>query len=170
MDGLMYQYTAALDSRTCETCAPLDGQRWESRSDIPVTVPLHPNCRCTIVAVDPTDPFWQNERLNGQQLSKKPYADGTHKTKVKVKGENFYRTMKPVRGSDYVDYLAGSNKLTQIEFFGGGKAGESRMLHFRKEMDRMNKDPRDILASMLTGPTGAKRFIPVKDLIAISKR
>jgi hypothetical protein len=122
------------------------------------------------VAVDPTDKYWENERLNGQQLSKKPYANGTHKSKVKVKGESFYRTMKPVKGSDYVDYLAGSNKQTQIEFFGGGKAGERRMRYFRNEMDRMDKDPRDILVSMLTGPTGAKRFIPVKDLIAIPKR
>jgi SPP1 gp7 family putative phage head morphogenesis protein len=172
MDGLKYQFTAGLDSRTCETCAILDGQRWDSRSDVPVTVtvPLHPNCRCTIVAVDPTDKYWENERLNGQQLSKKPYANGTHKSKVKVKGESFYRTMKPVKGSDYVDYLAGSNKQTQIEFFGGGKAGERRMRYFRNEMDRMDKDPRDILVSMLTGPTGAKRFIPVKDLIAIPKR
>ena len=28
-EGMVWQWTTALDSRTCETCAPLDGRRWD---------------------------------------------------------------------------------------------------------------------------------------------
>ena len=45
----MYQYSSALDKRTCESCGALDGEKFKL-SDRVVGVnasPLHPYCRCT---------------------------------------------------------------------------------------------------------------------------
>ena len=53
--GLKYEWVSALDSRTCPTCAPLDGAVKDSKKDFPST-PVHVNCRCTVVLVDPEDP------------------------------------------------------------------------------------------------------------------
>jgi hypothetical protein len=50
---------------------------------------------------------------------------------------------------------------TQTEFFGGGRIGERRARYFRSQIDKVNKDPQDILASMLTGPSNARKFIPL---------
>ena len=73
MEGMVYQFTSALDSKTCQTCAVLDRQRWDNKNDAPVT-PIHPNCRCQVLAIDPEDPFWNEQRRNGQQISTKPYT------------------------------------------------------------------------------------------------
>ena len=50
--GLKYEWVSALDSRTCPTCAPLDGEVKDKKSDFPLT-PVHVNCRCQVVLVDP---------------------------------------------------------------------------------------------------------------------
>ena len=45
----MYQYSSALDKRTCESCGALDGETFKL-VDRKVGVnasPLHPLCRCT---------------------------------------------------------------------------------------------------------------------------
>jgi SPP1 gp7 family putative phage head morphogenesis protein len=179
MKGMVYQFSSALDSRTCPTCAALDGQRWDNEQDAPVT-PIHPNCRCQVLAIDPEDPFWGEQRRNGQQLSTKPYTykgkpidklskaekaaakeKGHYVTKTKVKGEQFYRKAVTFKGDSYSDYLASSNLTTQAEFFGGGAVGMRRARYFRDQIDKVNKDPRDILVSMLNGPTEARKFIPL---------
>ena len=165
LEGFVYQWSAALDSRTCQTCAPLDGKRWDNRSDAP-RKPIHVNCRCDLLLIDPEDEFWNEGRKTGQQLGEKEFSQsnpGSYKTKVKVKGERFYRQARQFTGNDYGDYLASSNKLTQIQFFGGGEIGERRMLYFRSQLDRMNKDPMQILESMLTGPTTSRKFIAVPE-------
>ena len=108
LEDFVYLWSAALDSRTCQTCAPLDGRRWEKKADAP-PVPIHVNCRCQLLLIDPEDKFWNEGRKTGQQISKKPYATG-YKTKVKVKGERFYRKAKEFTGNDYSDYLASSNR------------------------------------------------------------
>ena len=159
LEGSVYQFTSALDSKTCPTCAALDGQRWDNERDAPVT-PIHPNCRCRVLAIDPEDPFWDEQSRTGQQISREKYATG-YKTKVKVKGEQFYRKAVSFKGDSYSDYLASSNLTTQAEFFGGGKAGMRRARYFRDQIDKVNKDPRDILVSMLNGPTESRRFIPI---------
>ena len=159
LEDMVYLYSAALDSRTCPTCAAYDGRRWNSESDAPVT-PIHPNCRCQVLAIDPEDPFWDSQRRTGIQISREKYARG-YKTKVKVKGEEFYRKAVQFSGDNYSDYLASSNLTTQAEFFGGGKAGMRRARYFRDQIDKVNKDPRDILVSMLNGPAQAKKFIPL---------
>ena len=165
LQGFVYQWSAALDSRTCQTCAPLDGKRWDKRSDAP-RKPIHVNCRCDLLLIDPEDEFWDEGRKTGQQLGEKPFSQsnpGSYKSKVKVKGQRFYRQARQFLGNDYGDYLASSNKLTQIQFFGGGEIGERRMRYFRRQLDRMNKDPMQILESMLTGPTTARKFIAVPE-------
>ena len=186
LDGFVYQWSAALDSRTCQTCAPLDGKRWNKRSDAPKP-PIHVNCRCQLLLIDPEDEFWNEDRKNGQQLKPmyepvydkdgKPVLmkngkpkmrktdpfkiDGAYQTPIKVKGERFWRRSAPFTGNDYSDYLASSNLTTQREFFGGGPIGERRARYFRRQLDRFNKDPQQVLESMLTGPTTARRFIPL---------
>ena len=189
LEGFVYQWSAALDSKTCQSCAPLDQRRWTKLADAP-SWPLHVNCRCRLLRVDPDDEFWNEGRKTGQQISKKPYrykgkpiADlskaeklearnkGHYVTKTKVKGERFYRKAKEFTGNDYSDYLASSNELTQIEFFGGGSypspknprgsVAYRRMRYFRKQIDEFNKDPQEVLAQMLMGPTNAKKFIAV---------
>ena len=193
MDGMVYQWTAALDSKTCPACAVFDGRQWPSRSAAAAdgaVKPIHVNCRCDLVAIDPEDPFWAAQRRNGQQISTKPYTykgkpidqlsrsekaaarnKGYYVTKTKVKGEEFYRKAVPFTGDSYSDYLASSNLTTQAEFFGGGEPpsaknplggiGYRRARYFRDQIDKVNKDPRDILVSMLNGPTQARRFIPL---------
>lgn len=162
LKDFVYLFTAALDSRTCPTCAPLDGRRYNSKSEAPTT-PLHVNCRCQVLLIDPEDEFWDETKRTGQQISETPYKTG-YKTKVKVKGEKFYRKAVEFNGTDYSDYLASSTLKTQTEFFGGGRIGERRARYFRNQMDKVNKDPQDILSSMLTGPRESKRFIPLPDL------
>ena len=73
LQGFVYQWSAALDSRTCQTCAPLDGQRWDKRSDAP-RKPIHVNCRCDLLLIDPEDEFWDEGRKTGQQLSEEPFT------------------------------------------------------------------------------------------------
>jgi len=163
LDGFVYQWSAALDSRTCQTCAPLDGKRWDKRGDAP-TPPIHVNCRCQLLLIDPEDEFWDEGKKTGQQISERPFSpnvEGTYKTKIKVKGQRFYRQARQFTGNDYSDYLASSNLTTQTEFFGGGPIGERRARYFRNQLDRMNKDPQQVLESMLTGPTTARKFIPI---------
>ena len=159
LEDFVYQWSSALDSRTCQTCAPLDGKTWKKKADAPA-VPIHVNCRCQLLLIDPEDEFWTEDRKTGQQISEKPYATG-YKTKVKVKGDRYYRKAQEFSGNDYGDYLASSNLLTQTEFFGGGPIGQRRARYFRSQIDKVNKDPQDILASMLTGPSNARKFIPL---------
>ena len=45
-EGMVWQWSTALDSRTCETCAPMDGRRWDqgdsSRPDWSFTPTFQP--------------------------------------------------------------------------------------------------------------------------------
>ena len=186
---MIYQWTAALDSKTCWTCAPLDNTTYKRREDAP-QVPLHVNYRCRLLLIDPDDKFWKFDRLTGQQISETEfrYKDkrisqlnktekqaarraGNYVSKVKVKGERFYRKAVEFTGSDFSDYLANSNELTQMQFFGGGSGpskrnpkggiGYRRMQYFRKQIAKKNADPQQVLADMLTGPRNAKKFIPL---------
>ena len=52
-----YEFMASFGERTCEVCGGLDGKRFrlgdkQFGANFP---PLHPNCRCTTIAVDPDD-------------------------------------------------------------------------------------------------------------------
>ena len=113
MEDMVYLFTTALDSRTCETCAPLDNTRYRQAQ------------RCTYdtaasqlpvpgVAHRPEDPFWDDQRRNSQRLyTEEPKYKGTpvsqlegaewdaarskgfYKSKVKVNGEMYWRRVMP---------------------------------------------------------------------------
>ena len=168
--GMIWQHFSALDSRTCQTCAPLSGKTttdkktFEDGTPVPY-YPIHVNCRCDLVLIDPKDQEPKLPKM-GQQISETPFNPdnpGTYKTKVKVKGERFYRQAREFTGNNYGDYLAASNLTTQTEFFGGGQIGVKRARYFRNQLARAGKgkDPMQILEGMLTGPTTARKFIPL---------
>ena len=106
LEGLVYEWSAATDSRVCPTCGPLDGQKKPKRSDLPST-PIHPNCRCGVVVVDPDD---DDDVRTGIAISKenKPTGDNAYKTKVSINKQNFYRQAVTLKkpGATYADYLA----------------------------------------------------------------
>ena len=168
MEGMEWQWTTALDSRTCETCSPLDGRRWKDQKDVPGW-PLHPNCRCQSLPVDPEDPFWDNSEVTAQVIrpfEKGAYADG-YKTPVKINGKKFYRQAvtvtsdaPPTRYSDVLARWATSSQTSLEEAL-----GPTRARWFKKEYDRLNKDPQQILQAMLTGKPGAQKFIPIEKLL-----
>ena len=169
MEGMEYEWTTALDSRTCETCSPLDGRRWKDQKQVP-SWPLHPNCRCQAVPVDPEDPFWNAPEKTAQVIrpfEKGAYKDG-YKTPIKINGEKFYRKAVPVtsdtpppRYSDVLAKWATSSETSLVEAL-----GPTRARWFKKEYDRLNKDPQQILQAMLTGKPGAQKFIPIDKLLA----
>ena len=170
MEGMLMEWTTALDSRTCETCAPLDGRRWpEGDSSIPQW-PLHPNCRCQTVPIDPDDPFWNEPEKTGQVLrpvEKGPYkGEGAYKTPVTINGKKFYRKAvtfssdtPPPRYSDLLAKWATNSETSLVEAM-----GPTRAAWFKKEYDRLNRDPQQILQAMLTGKPGAQKWIPIPEL------
>nr|BAR34286.1 minor head protein [uncultured Mediterranean phage uvMED] len=165
LGGLLYEWTSALDSRVCPTCGPLDGQKKPKRSDLPST-PIHPNCRCNVVLVDPDD---DDDVRTAIQLSEtKPTGKGAYASKVKVNGKLFYRQAVEVKkkGATYADYLADmakkdtkSSRLTLAEYFGGaGKAGQGESTLGVERADWFTKAvkkgmrPDDALVRLVTRP------------------
>ena len=151
LKGLAYEWVAALDSRTCPTCAPLDGDIKPKESDFPKT-PVHTNCRCVVVIVDPED---EADIRVGQQVlapGESMPAEGGYKTKKKVKGQNlrrFNEAIEPEQGKPvtYGDFLAQSNLKTQQMFFGGGQIGANRAADFRDYL-KQGVEPKDALVKM----------------------
>ena len=161
---LQWEWVAVLDSRTCPTCAPLDGERWPNRSDAEKW-PVHVNCRCQVIAVDPDEAASVRA---GQAVYNNPTSgEGSYKTKVKVKGDNLYRKSIQVRpGKDgrppnYADFLATSNQKTQQMFFGGGNAGSVRANKFRKAIERGTSPDKALVDLINTDRQGVGRFVPV---------
>ena len=134
--GLKFEWVSALDSRTCPTCAPLDGVVRDNKGDFPKT-PVHVNCRCQVVLIDPEDK--SRVRYGQEAMVRKPTGDGAYKTQKVVKGEELYRRNREVRTVDgksprYADFLATADRKTQQMFFGGGNAGSIRAETFRRLM------------------------------------
>ena len=149
LSDLKWEWVAALDSRTCPICAPLDGQRWDKRQDAPQW-PAHVNCRCQVVAVDPDEAA---DVRTGIVISETKFSaknPQTYKTKVKVDGKKYYRqarNIKPQQGRQvtYGDFLASSNALTREKFFPNRKA----QAIFEKEIAKVNADPDKALLTAL---------------------
>jgi SPP1 gp7 family putative phage head morphogenesis protein len=165
--GLKYEWVAALDSRTCPTCAPLDGEVRDKRTGFPKT-PVHVNCRCQVVLIDPDD---EGEVRYGQQAyDQQPTGEGVYRTKKKVKGENLFRKNVEVKTVDgksprYADFLANSNRTTQAMFFGGGNPGAVRAERFRR-MIKNGRSPQDALKDLTNRVPKTRedrRFKPVTD-------
>jgi SPP1 gp7 family putative phage head morphogenesis protein len=165
--GLKYEWVSALDSRTCPTCAPLDGAVKDNKKDFPST-PVHVNCRCTVVLVDPEDPG--QVRYGQEAMVRKPAGDGAYKTQKVVKGEELYRRNREVKTVDgksprYADFLATADRKTQQMFFGGGNAGSIRAETFRGSLKK-GKSPQQALIDLTNRVPKTKRdrrFKPVTD-------
>ena len=164
--GLKYEWVSALDSRTCPTCAPLDGDVRGAKGDFPKT-PVHVNCRCTVVLVDPEDPG--EVRYGQEAMVRKPAGDGAYKTQKVVKGEELYRRNREVRTVDgksprYADFLATADRKTQQMFFGGGNAGSIRAERFRQSLKTKAAQQALIdLTNRVPKTKRDRRFKPVTD-------
>ena len=175
MADMVWLWSAALDSKTCETCGPLDGRRWPKQKDAP-RWPVHPNCRCQLLPIDPDDDFWDNPEITAQQIrpvEKGRYeGKGAYKTPITVKGKRYFRKAIPVTSDTppprYSDVLAkwatSSQESLRVAL------GRSRADHFIREYNKLNKDPQQILESMLTGKPGAQKWIPVEKLKPVRQR
>lgn len=80
-----FRAVGTLDIRICERCAPWDGREATKRADLP-NFPLHPNCRCTVVALTVFDDEEGDTRPAVTDQSEKvtEHRDGTTSTKWKV--------------------------------------------------------------------------------------
>ena len=75
LEGLVWEWQAALDSRTCPTCMPLDQRRWTDQGDSSrPNWPLHPNCRCQCVLVDPEDTEFADQARTAVVIREKQRA------------------------------------------------------------------------------------------------
>ena len=176
MKGVKYEWVAALDSKTCEICAPMDGRITDTREE-QEDWPIHPNCRCQVIPFNENDPT----DVNVQEISKAPFtykgktldemtkaerdvalSNGLYASKVKVNGESFYRKSKTIQTGQgrnrYVEYMAKANKETQDQFFGS----PARADLFRREVER-GADPQETLARMLRGPRDDKKWRRVSE-------
>ena len=168
--GLQYEWVSALDSLTCQTCAPLDGKVESKRGNFPKT-PVHVNCRCDVVLIDPNDKG--RIRYGQEAYDEQQTGEGAYKTKRKVKGKNLFRKKVKVKTVDgqsprYADFIANANEKTQQMFFGSkrraekfraaiksGKSPQQALVDLTKRVD--SKAPRNTERGV------ARKFTPVKD-------
>jgi len=183
LSDLQWEWVAVLDSRTCPTCAPLDGRREDNRKDLP-TWPRHINCRCMVVAVDPdeeadvrsgqivsSEPFtYKGKTLDEMTKAERKEALGKgrlYATEAKVNGTKLNRKAVDVKpGKDgkpptYADFLAQSNQKTQQMFFGGGAAGAERAKAFQRAIDR-GSSPEKALRDLIDTRDGVGHFKPMQ--------
>ena len=189
LGGMVWMWSTALDSKTCETCAPLDQQRWDQGDSSRPQWPIHPNCRCEALLIDPEDEFWNETERTVQQIrpvEKGAYTyrgtpankltgakwdearrKGYYKTPIKVKGEKYYRKAvtitsdrPPTRLADVYGSWATSDSNPSLV----AALGPARARYFYRQFNEFNKDPEQILNAMLTGKPGAQKWIPVEKL------
>ena len=186
-EGMVWMWSSALDSKTCETCAPLDQERWDQGDSGRPSWPLHPNCRCQTVLIDPEDEFWNQTSVNAQQVKPaevwkkkedgemgwvktEPYkGKGAYKTPVVIDGKKYWRKSVPVTSDKpptrladvYARWATDSNASLEAAM------GPSRAAFFKKQFNEFNRDPEQILNAMLTGKQGAQQWIAVEKLQAV---
>ena len=152
--------------------------------------PIHPNCRCQVLPIDPEDPFWDDNEVTarqirpvdvqvirdgkpvfnsfGQKVMRKTKPRGNElKTPIIVNGERFYQkpvtvtsNKGPARYSDVLAKWAKDKDPTSIN----EALGPTRASWFRTQAAKKNADPQQILQSMLTGKPGAQKWIPITEL------
>ena len=194
LEGMVWLWSTALDSRTCETCAPLDGRRWAEDDSSRPDWPLHPNCRCQSMLIDPEDAFWNSGEVTAQQI--RPFEHGAYsykgtpidqlsgaklreaskaghyKTPITIDGKKYWRKTVTVTGQGgpprYSDVLAKWAQEKDGSMASLNQAlGPERARWFKTQMGRMNADPQQILQAMLTqAPAGEQTWIPIKALKA----
>jgi hypothetical protein len=185
LTGMVWMWSTALDSRTCETCAPLDQQRWDQGDSSRPDWPLHPNCRCEALLIDPKDKFWNETQRTAQQVKPatlrkkdketgkwktvktKPYTGkGAYKTPVKVNGKKYWRRAVTVTSDRPPTRLADVYARWATDGTASLEAamGPTRAAYFNRQFNEFNKDPEQILNAMLTGKPGAQKWLPVDKL------
>lgn len=169
LEGMVWEHSAALDSRTCPTCMPLDGAQWAQGNSSRPAIPIHVGCRCQQVLIDPEDPYFKENSKTAQVIrpaEKGPY-DGGYKTPIRINGKTFYRKAVEVKSDTppprYADVLQKWAKDSSTSL--NEALGPERARIFKRELDRMNADPQQILLWMLRGQPGAQRFIPLDELV-----
>ena len=165
---LRWEWVAAFDSRTCKVCAPLDNLVRKSRKSFP-KYPIHVNCRCQIVLIDPED----TDARAGIDVS--PEKDGfnkkpgrKYKSQIFVKGEKLYRKAFDVKGENpgYADFLSQSDIKTQGMFFGGGNAGSIRAERFRS-LIRNGTPPREAMNKLITNAPKKNQVLKKIDITKV---
>jgi hypothetical protein len=139
-DVTAIEYSAAFDGKTCPACAYYDGQQWEKEHVGDVKIPpLHPNCRCTLLAVNSeTKEFDEHiadaenfeklakERHDADPKTKKSWDDLSWDTKQKKRYDEMKRyekeTGKPARielkDANFQDYLRTRDEKFQRQWLG----------------------------------------------------
>jgi SPP1 gp7 family putative phage head morphogenesis protein len=113
------QWHATLDEVTCEICADLDGEVFDSEEDAPEEMPAHPSCRCFFALVVPSARKMgiiglapeDRARLNGQPSKKLRYSTWLRNQSAQVQDTS----LGPARG-----------KLFRIGKLSVGKFTDSR--------------------------------------------
>ena len=173
LEGLVWEWESALDSRTCPTCMPLDQQRWDQGDISRPDWPLHANCRCQCVLVDPEDTEFADQartavviREKSKGAYKQTKSGKAYKTPTRVNGREFYRKTTtvtsdtpPPRYADVLAKWAGESNTSLVEAM-----GEQRAAYFKRQLDEFNRDPQQILESMLRGKPGEQQWIPIERL------
>ena len=180
LDGMVWMWSTALDSRTCETCAVLDQKRWDQDDSSRPQWPVHPGCRCEALLIDPEDEFWDETRRTAQQIrpvEKGPYEDG-YKTPITLDGKRYYRKAVTVTTGKPPTRLADVYKSWAKQSPDPEKApsislvaalGPTRARYFRRLVLEKGMDPERALNAMLTGKPGAQKWIPVQNLTLTKK-
>jgi hypothetical protein len=186
LGGMVWMWSTALDAKTCETCAPLDQRRWDQDDDSRPVWPLHPNCRCESILIDPEDEFWNETQRTAQQVrpatkrvldkdtgkwktvKTEPYkGKGAYKTPVKINGKQYWRKAVTVTADRpptaladvYASWATSPTNPSLV-----AAMGPTRARHFHRQFAEFNRDPEQILNAMLTGKPGAQKWIPVDKL------
>ena len=136
----LYRFDATFDYRVCPECAPLDGQESKNRSDIP-SPPIHPNCRCRVLAITATQLELEREDLKGRQelnmteiAKTREQASGRiYKTPARIGGEKYTKFAREVelpvgQRPTMGRFLAKANPLTRESVLGKTRAQEFQWL------------------------------------------
>ena len=136
----VYRFDATFDYRVCPECAPLDGKESSKRSDIP-TPPIHPNCRCRVLAITATQLELEKEDLQERQemsiteiAKTKEQASGRiYKTPARVDGEKYVKFAREVtlpvgQRPTSGQFLARANPFTRESVLGKTRAAEFQWL------------------------------------------
>ena len=167
LEGYEYQYTAALDSRTCEQCAPLmdggtrRGKRHRPRSTSTVAVVWWLWTRRmssgTTNAATRRNCLRRSRRITALRYRSSKVRNGERRvmpaitSQGEVNGTYYYNEVREFEGK-YADRfnLRDSEPATRLEVF-----GSRTTKFFEDELRRRPKaDPADILSEMLTRPSG----------------
>ena len=148
----VYRFDATFDYRVCPECAPLDGKESSKRSDIP-TPPIHPNCRCRVLAITATQLEFEREDLKGRQelnmteiAKTREQASGRiYKTPARVGGEKYVKFAREVtlpvgQRPTSGQFLARANPFTRESVLGKTRAQEFQWLTVSQNGPRLSPE------------------------------